>query len=697
MQQQSLTQARACVLITAALAYGVFAAGSPANAQQAQNPAAAPGRPTVVTHVDEVALDFVARDKKGERIADLEAEDLEILDGGERVQIKELRRVTSAEVILLFDQLEPGNAKNARDAAFEILKATADSDIRFTVLKIDLRLRMMLSATKDREAVKNAVTAATVANAAEYGRQNIAAENGLVEASKGGPRQESATALLAMLLDSQETARDPHMTPSVAGLLALCKAKGASPGRKVVVYFAQGLLWNTSAPETLRAIADGANRARISIYSLDAHVIDTNSANELQASSAIAKAGAMPNTGILGGASGGAGPAGAPSAAGAGISTRVAEQMGRFEQGDLNLAKSPLEAICRSTGGLREVAGNARKSTRLMIEDLTSYYVASYTPPALSDEGRFRPVSVKPSHSGINIQARAGYFASARVARPLAVASEARLLEALTTPNPPRDLPFSVSLLRFGEAEGGNLGAIVFEAPLSGLPLKQDATAKSYSAHLSFLGQVKDKSGAVVERISEELSRQGPLEEIDQAKTDVLALRRHLNLAPGEYVLQAAVLDDASGKLGAQSAKVTIPAKVGGAGLSDIALVRRVIPFAGDEDVDRTDPLRCADGRVMPKLSGRVSKAADKTVSLFFHVFPDRGSQEKPQLKAEVRLNGALIGTVPLPLNQSSEKESVPYIAQLGTANLEPGAYTMTVILQQGMQRASQNITFVLE
>ena len=347
-------------------------------AQTGSAPAVAPG-PAIKTNVDEVSVDLVVHDKSGKDIPDLKSGELEVLDGGSSVRITDLRRVGAApgsdrshSVTLVFDQLEAGNAKSARDAALAMLKATRESEIAFTVLRVDSRLHLLQAPTTDRDAVAKAVAGATVADRAEYVLESAAAEKSMTEDTQGGPRQASATMLLALMLDSQKLAEDPHTTPSVAALLAVSRGQQRIPGRKTVIYFSQGLSWNLSAPEGLRAIVEAANRSRVSIYSMDAHVVDSQSASGMIASAAMSNAGSLGQTGIA--KSTAAGPAGSPSAAGGGTGTQVAEQMGRFEQGDQALGKAPLETICQGTGGAHENTGG--RAAKKIAEDLSASYLS---------------------------------------------------------------------------------------------------------------------------------------------------------------------------------------------------------------------------------------------------------------------------------------------------------------------------------
>lgn len=663
---------------------------SPVFGQQS-HPSASASSPSVVSNVDEVALDVEAYDKKGNPVPDLKPGDIEVTDGRTAVHLKDLRLVSEPSraqpLVLLFDEMEPGNAKSARDAALEILKA-APADTSFMVLRIQGRLYLMQSPTSDRDALTKAVNAATVATGPAAAAQATAAETALQQDMNGGPHVQESSEIMKMLVDSQNATADPHMTPSVAGLLAVCRGEGGTPGRKTLIYFSQSLAWNVSAPESLHNIVEAANRSRVTIDSIDAHPIDPHASSEMLATSALATQAGAGHTGF-GGGSGSSTPTG--NVGPAGMADQVAEQNGRFENEDPSVSKAPLESICRQTGGVHEYSGNARRSTRRIVDNLSSWYVASYTIPGEAEQGRFRPVFVKSLRPGVVLTARSGYFVPPRASHP-AIAFEPRLLAALAAPNPPQDLKLRSALLRFG-----GTSALVLAAPLSDAEIRTDAAAKTWSAHLVFLGQLKDKSGKVVDSFSEDVPKQGAVEGKDKASHETITVHRHFSIPAGDYVLEAAVLDVNSEKTGVQRADVSIPAAGAGPGLSDIVLARRVDPWAGDEDVDRASPLRCSDGRVVPNLAAHVSKTADPTLTLFFQVYPQRGASVAPTLKAEVRRDGGLIGTVPLKLGPTEGKEFVPYLAQLGTSSLQPGAYTMTVILEQGGEQAKQSVSFTLE
>src|SRR5208283_849863 len=70
----------------------------PALGQQPAAPATSQ-TPVVKSTVDEVVLDFIARDKKGKPVTDLKAEDLAVSDNGNKEQPTSFRLVQGAEAI----------------------------------------------------------------------------------------------------------------------------------------------------------------------------------------------------------------------------------------------------------------------------------------------------------------------------------------------------------------------------------------------------------------------------------------------------------------------------------------------------------------------------------------------------------------------------------------------------------------------
>ncbi len=84
---------------------------------------------------------------------------------------------------------------------------------------------------------------------------------------------------------------------------------------------------------------------------------------------------------------------------------------------------------------------------------------------------------------------------------------------------------------------------------------------------------------------------------------------------PGEYLLEAVVLDRNSGKAGAQRTNFEISKEVDGPSLSDVAIVRRTEPFK--TEMDPLERLRYETGKIVPDLTADITSKAG-SISLFF-------------------------------------------------------------------------------
>ena len=255
----------------------------------------------------------------------------------------------------------------------------------------------------------------------------------------------------------------------------------------------------------------------------------------------------------------------------------------------------------------------------------------------------------------------------------------------------PADLKFRSSVFRLGELPDGNANALVIEVPMAELEMREDPNADLFAAHVSIMAQVKNKAGVVIEHFGEDVPRHGALGSIDAARSDVVTLQRHFIASPGEYILEAAVVDRNNGKAGAQRVNFEIANPPSGPSLSDVALVRRSDPISADADL--LEPLRYENSRVVPNLSGRVNPEA-KNVSLFFMVHPDSQASVSPTLEMEVLRNGESVGRVPLQLRRSSGLAAIPYLASIRAGSLAAGNYEAIASLTQDGKTSERSVSF---
>ena len=107
-----------------------------------------------------------------------------------------------------------------------------------------------------------------------------------------------------------------------------------------------------------------------------------------------------------------------------------------------------------------------------MVQDLSTFYQASYVPPFKDYDGKFRAISVKALRAGLNIQTKSGYFALSGGAAAGTQPFEGPLLKSLADATLPTDLRFHATVVRFGELPDGNTSTLGVELPLAELATK---------------------------------------------------------------------------------------------------------------------------------------------------------------------------------------------------------------------------------
>jgi len=680
--------------------------------------------PTIVSNADEVTLDLVVHDKKNKPVVDLKPEDIAVSDSGSAVKITALRLVNGQpganhRISLVFDRLDPASAKNAHEIASKILKMIPPDQFSFSVLSIEGRLRLFQEFTSDLAAVEKAVGAATerVNGAKENGaKENDAKENGTKQDLAAQPEKDLISAaqtgtdssgkhvnaeqrtvdrvMLSSLEESQKIVQDQHCLPSLAGLLALSRTQRQFAGRKVVIFFEQAPSLDSNARDMLLTIVGAANRAGVSIYTVDANPFNEQAGEGLIASAAIATAAptvnANANSSIPSGVSGQAQPR-LP----AGMIVQIADTLTQLQLGPLAGYQNPLAELAKNTGGAYLTASDRlKKPLQQLIEDMTTYYEASYVPPIQEYDGKFRPVAVQPVRKGLKIHSRAGYFAVPPDAGSGIRPFEAPLLKLLSQSQLPTNLTFHSAVLRLGDLPTGNENALVIEVPIGGLETRDDPNANLYSLHVSIVTQIKNQAGEVIEHFSEDVPRHGSLESKESAQSEWITMQRHFTAEPGKYVMETAVLDRHSEKAGAQRLEFEIPNAATGPSLGDVAMVQRLDPIPAE--MESAEPMQYGKGKVVPSISGRVPHGA-KQISFFFMVHPDSSSTEQPTLEMEVLRGHEDIAQVPLHLTKLNGTGSIPYLASIQSTSLPSGDYEVIERLTQGGKSTERGVEFRID
>jgi VWFA-related protein len=693
--------------------------------------------PTASTIVNEVSLDLVVHDKKHRSVLDLKPGDLVVTDNETPVTLSGLHLVagnaeSGHQITLVFDHFSGSGAKSAQNLALKILKMLPAKGYSFALLDFSGRLRLIQGFTDDRSAIEQAVRTVTDASKTstpiilsatgmvvknpndhsddERAKAAARAEKDLIAITRTGANSSGAhmdvmmraryQTLLAALADAQQIKQDQHALPTLAGLLALVRSQQQIQERKAIIYFTQNMQMDSAAKDMVRTITGAANQAGVSLYVVDMNAMDVG--GEHQILNAMLNGGQAFNSMPV---SVNGAPAKAPlqqpsgfGAPGGGASGSATDFMMRSDEGNtFATIKSPMADLAKGTGGAYiDAQNNTKKPLQQMLQDMTTYYQASYVPPFKEYDGSFRTIGVKPLRAGLDIKTKTGYLALAPSEKSGIRPFEAPLLKLLNGTELPSDLKFRAAILQLGELPDGNTNTLAVEVPVAELQIKKDTHTNLFSAHVVIVAQIKDKSGTVIEHFGEDIARRGALESADADKSAVITFQRHFLSIPGAYVLEVAILDQFSGKASAERLNFEIPEIQSGPALSEIALVRKVDAF--HEEDDPLEPMRFEKGRVTPDLSGRLPEKA-KSVSLFFLLHPDPKVSDPLTLEMIVNRDGipGRRTPLPLPLRDGIATDAIPYMANFRASSLTPGFYQIQAIITQGGKTAERVASFTVE
>ena len=635
-------------------------------------------------------------------------------------------------ITLVFDHFGVSAAKNAQNLATRILKMFPSNGYSFALLDFSGRLRLLQGFTDDRGAIAQAIKTVTdkagtplilsatglmVKNPNDHSDDERAsaaarAEKNLIAITRTGADPSGThvdlkvraryQTLLAALADAQLIRQDQHTVPTLAGLLALVRSQQRLTERKAIIYFTENTQMDSAAREMVHTITGAANRAGVSFYVVDMDALDVGGEHQIQTAMLSGQAPFNPTPQVVAGSGGHATTTPMQQSSGFGTAGGAAgsatDFMMRSDEGSTFTAiKSPMMDLANGTGGAYiDAQNNTRKPLQQMLQDMTTYYQASYVPPIKEYDGSFRTIAAKPVRAGLEIKTKTGYVALAPGAEAGIRPFEVPLLKLLNEPQLPTDVKFHAAVLQFGELPDGNTSTLAVEVPIAALETKKDTHTNLFSAHVSIVAEIKDKTGTVIEHFGEDISKRGALESIDTDSSAAITLQRHFMAIPGQYVMEVAVRDQFDGKDGAARVDFEIPAVQPSPSLSEIVLVRKVDTF--HEEDDPLEPLRFEKGKLTPNLSGQLPENA-KSVSLFFILHPDPKAADPATLEMEVSHNGNPGHRTPLalPIHKGLAGDAIPYMANFRASSLAPGVYDVKATMTQGGKTSERDLTFTVE
>ena len=225
-----------------------------------------------------------------------------------------------------------------------------------------------------------------------------------------------------------------------------------------------------------------------------------------------------------------------------------------------------MNSFAEMTGGrafynTNDLAGAVDKAS----EDGRSYYVLGYyTKPNAAKSG-WRTLKVKVKRSGLQVRARAGYFATRSATIDPEQLRKRDIREAADSPFDFTAVPFTVrihSIQPVADAadkkSAANKKDVAFEILLPPRSIEIDSENQN---HMNFQVVVIPRDvelKAVSDAVDQVVDGHLKPETLQRINSQGLAYRYHVAIPPGEYSLRFVVRDNISGRVGSVSAPVAV-------------------------------------------------------------------------------------------------------------------------------------------
>lgn len=683
-----------------------------------------PGAQRFETTSTAIVVDVVVRDGKGALVTDLTADDFELYedrvrqtvgsftvanrgagiavtarkrDGATRVEgdtatpaIPPTPEGEGGATALVFDRLTPENRSLAQRAALAgIPMDGGELPDRVAVYAIDLQVNLLQPFTRDPASVRAGLQKVGGVAASQFrprDRRLVELQERRIElgpeltATVGAQRQApSAAGMQAIgsievelaqnrmesrmleIFDTLEREQQGYSTTNA--LLAVVASLRDIPGRKTIVFFSEGLAAPPAALSAFRSVIDTANRANVTIYTVDASGLRAESVvaetrREMTAASTDRivqiETGSLPIGGSM---------------------LRVMERNEDMLRQDPHTS---LGDLARDTGGvLVRDTNDLRSAFRRIDEDMRFHYVLTYAPQNQVFDGRFREIDVKVRRPGARVFARRGYFAVRSLGPMPILGYEAVPLAALDRTPLPNAFPIRAGGLSFPERARPGLTSIVVGFDTGVLQFDRDEREQAYTAEAVVVVRVRDTNGRVVYKTSQQYLLSGRLHELDAAQRGEIIFYRQPELLPGAYSVEAMAYDARSGRSSARISTVTVPSPESDhARVSSVVIVRRAEQVA-PADRDEKNPLYVGDLLLYPDVGVPTLRRGDGELAFFFTAYGATRGETRGRI--DLLAQGRILSTAPVALDAFDAEGRMPQLQRMPIDALSPGVYELRV------------------
>ena len=578
-------------------------------------------------------------------------------------------------IVMFFDlsSMETDDILRAHSAAQKFLKQQMTAADLVSVVIFSSRLAVLANFTNDRVVLDKAVGQILPGAASQI-------SNPLYAAAQNGEYDVQQYTGDAYTPDETEfnVFNTDQKLEAVEGLVNVL---ATIPGRKAVVEFTGGITQTGEENRAeLRSATDAANRADVSIYSIDARgMFATPPGGDVTANAAT-------GTSMFSGAA-------------------VYHQTDQRED-----SRDTLATLATDTGGKAFFdLGDLSDAFPAIQKDYSGYYLLGYDlPPDVKRDGRWHAIRVKVNAPGAHVRYRNGYYAPRDFQHLEKEDREQQLSEAMRSENPEVDLPIAVETAMFRLSD--QQVYVPISAKLSSSALDWAKKHDRHEAAFDFAAEVlAQPSGQSVAQLRDTITVHLDDEKFQQVSHSNLVYQGGVVLAPGTYRLKFLARENESGKIGTFEQKLVVPQRPAARmSLSSVLLSSQLVPVVaksadvqtrgqGSRAQNVSSPLEMEGEKIVPSVTRFFTQ--QQTLYVFFQAYyPEKTDKSEPVDPATLRAGlvffrgGVQLNATPLlaPTAVDPKTRTASYRISLPLAKLPSGHYTVqAVAIAAGTQQSA--------
>jgi VWFA-related protein len=577
-------------------------------------------------------------------------------------------------MVLFFDltSMQTDDIQRAHDAALKFVKQQMKPADLVAMVTFSVRLSVLVNFTNDRPALEKAIARLVPGALSTLG-------DPLAAAAQNGEADVQDYTGAAFTADETEF-NVFNTDQKLAAVEGLANVLGAIPGRKAVIEFTGGITQTGEENRTaLRAATDAANRADVSIYSIDARGLFATAPGGDVTTNAAA------GTSMFSGAS-------------------------VFHQSDQRVdTRDTLATLSSDTGGKAFFdLGDLSDAFPKIQQDNSGYYlIGYYLPTGIKRDGRWHSIQVKVKTPGARVRYRKGYFAPRDFQHMEKESREEQLAEAMRSDSPMVDLPVAVETFMFRLNDQETYVPIV--AKLSSSALDWAEKHGRREAAFDFAVEIRAySSGQAVAELRDTIQVRLEAQRYQQVSQANLVYQGGVVLAPGKYRLKFLARENESGRIGTFESDIAVPQPdANRMTLSSVMLSSQLVHVEKSSEVVTkgqgtqaslaNSPLDAGGDRIVPSVTRFFSPA--QTLYVFFQAYyPEKADKSAKFDPASLRAGltffraGVQVNATPVlePASVDPKTRTASFRISLPLAKLPVGRYTVqAVVIGAGTQQSA--------